>query len=180
MRARLLGWPGQVGIIFERKRFFERTLFEQKFSYIYTAYFSFEFSFEIQFFFERTAFERKPKIRKVWKNGIQKKKMNFERTLFDKTTSSRGNTYLRTRDMFPDPLRPLETPRDPSRPFETSDNLDSFPKSNISTRPLTQTCWECQLNCHESQLRQKMFYLIETFWREEILVLVLTVLQTSL
>jgi hypothetical protein len=88
MRARLLGWPGQVGIIFERKRFFERTLFKQKISYIYTAYFSFEFSFEIRFFFERTAFERKPKIRKVRKNGIQKKKMNFERTLFDQTTSS--------------------------------------------------------------------------------------------
>ena len=94
MRARLLGWPGQVGIIFERKRFFERTLFEQKFSYIYTAYFLFEFSFEIRFFFEWTAFERKPKIRKVWKNGIRKKKMNFERTLFDQTTLSRLDTWL--------------------------------------------------------------------------------------
>ncbi len=42
--------------------------------------------------FERTAFERKPKIRKVRKNGIQKKKMNFERTLFDQTTSSHRKT----------------------------------------------------------------------------------------
>ncbi len=40
-------------------------------------------------YFKRTAFERKPKIRKVQKNGIRKKKTNFERTLFDQTTLSR-------------------------------------------------------------------------------------------
>jgi hypothetical protein len=34
-------------------------------------------------------FERTSKIRKIRKNGIRKKKMNFERTLFDQTTSSR-------------------------------------------------------------------------------------------
>ena len=76
---------------FRKKKVFERTLFEQKFSYNYSVYFSFEFSFEIWVFFERTAFERKPKIRKIRKNEIRKKKMNFERTLFDQTTSSRFN-----------------------------------------------------------------------------------------
>ncbi len=35
-----------------------------------------------------TYFERTKKIRKIWKNEIQKKNMNFERTLFDQTTSS--------------------------------------------------------------------------------------------
>ncbi len=78
MRARLLGWPGQVGIFFERKRFFERTLFEQKFSYIYKAFFFVQIYFEIRVFrknsyskdctktalFKRTAFERKKWILK--------------------------------------------------------------------------------------------------------------------
>jgi hypothetical protein len=73
---------------FWKKKVFERTLFEQKFLYIYTAYFSFEFSFEIRFFFERTAFERKPKMKKIWKNGFRNKFFNFERTLFNQTTSS--------------------------------------------------------------------------------------------
>ena len=38
-------------------------------------------SFEIRLNFERTAFERMYKNSAFWKNGIRKKKMNFERTL---------------------------------------------------------------------------------------------------
>ena len=89
MRARLLGWP-------VRKKKVFRTLFEQKFSYIYTAYFSFEFSFEIRFFFERTAFKRKPKMKKIRKNGFWKTFFNFERTLFDQTTSSPHDHFPQT------------------------------------------------------------------------------------
>ncbi len=74
MRARLLGWPGQVGIIFERKRFFERTLFEQKFSYIYTAYFSFEFSFEIWFFFKERHSKESQKYEKFERTELERKK----------------------------------------------------------------------------------------------------------
>jgi hypothetical protein len=33
-------------------------------------------------------FERKPKMKKIRKNGFRKKIFNFERTLFDQTTSS--------------------------------------------------------------------------------------------
>ena len=69
MRARLLGWPGQVGIIFERKRFFERTLFEQKFLYIYKAYFSFELLLKFGFFLERTLIQK----------NVQKQRFSNER-----------------------------------------------------------------------------------------------------
>ncbi len=102
MGAGVWGWNPQLGDEsppirlaragrnnFQKKKVFERTLFEQKFSYIYTAYFLFKFSFEIFFFFERTAFKRKPKMKKIRKNGFQNKFFNFERTLFDQTTSSR-------------------------------------------------------------------------------------------
>jgi hypothetical protein len=90
MSARLLGWPGQVGIFFERKRFFERTLFEQKFSYIYKAFFSLEFLSKFMFFSKERLFERTYKNSAFRTNGIRKKKMNFERTLFEQTTSSRN------------------------------------------------------------------------------------------
>ena len=88
MSACLLGWPGQVGIFFKRKRFFERTLFEQKFSYIYKAFFSFEFLSKFVFFSKERLFERTYKNSAFRTNGIRKKKMNFERTLFEQTTSS--------------------------------------------------------------------------------------------
>ncbi len=39
-------------------------------------------------------FERTKKIRKIWKNEIRKKKMNFEWTLFDQTTSSHVLGFL--------------------------------------------------------------------------------------
>jgi hypothetical protein len=39
-------------------------------------------------YFERTLIRKNDKNKKIQKNGIRKKKMNFERTLFDQTTSS--------------------------------------------------------------------------------------------
>ena len=108
MGAGVWGWNPQLGDEsppvrlarsgrnnFWKKKVFEWTLFEQKFLYIYTAYFSFKFSFEICFFFKRTAFERKPKMKKIRKNGFRNKFFNFERTLFDQTTSSRRQRYFR-------------------------------------------------------------------------------------
>ncbi len=75
MRARLLGWAGQVGIIFERKRFFERMLFEQNFLYIYKAYFSFKFLSKFGFFFERTLIPKN--VQKL----LSKKKNEFRKNV---------------------------------------------------------------------------------------------------
>ena len=79
MRARLLGWPGQVGIIFERKRFFERTLFEQKFSYIYTAYFSFKFLSKFGFF-QKNAYSKEG-FKKNLKEQNSKEKNEFRKNV---------------------------------------------------------------------------------------------------
>jgi hypothetical protein len=53
MRARLLGWAGQVGI-----KVFQKNVMEQKFSYIYKAYFLFEFLSKFGFFSKERLFER--------------------------------------------------------------------------------------------------------------------------
>jgi hypothetical protein len=111
MRACLLGWPGQVGIFFERKRFFERTLFEQKFLYIYKAFFSFKFLSKFVFFSKERLFERTYKNSAFRTNGIRKKKMNFERTLFEQTTSSRFGCRIKPGSLAPEscvlPCAPL-------------------------------------------------------------------------
>ncbi len=87
MRARLLGWPGQVGIFFERKMNFERTLFEQKFSYIYKAFFFVQISFEIRVFFERML------IRK----NVQKQRFSNERHSKEKNEFRKN--VIRTNDL---------------------------------------------------------------------------------
>jgi hypothetical protein len=89
MRARLLGWPGQVGIFFERKRLFKRTLFEQKFSYIYKAFFFVRISFEIRVFFERTL------IRK----NVQKQRFSNEQHSKEKNEFRKN--VIRTNDLVP-------------------------------------------------------------------------------
>jgi len=71
-----------------KKIFKKRTLFEQKFSYIYNAYFSFEFLSKFGFFSKERLFERTYKNSAFRTNGVRKKKMNFVRTLFDQSTSS--------------------------------------------------------------------------------------------
>ena len=100
MRARLLGWPGQVGIFFKRKRFFERTLFEQKILYIYKAYFSFEFLSKIGVFSKERLFEGTYKNSAFRTNEIRKKILNFEQTLFDRTTSSRNLSTVEKKSFF--------------------------------------------------------------------------------
>ncbi len=86
--------PGKVVCSNNVLRFFERTLFEQKFSYIYKAFFSFEFLSKFVFFSKERLFERTYKNSAFRTNGIRKKKMNFERTLFEQTTSSLLNKGL--------------------------------------------------------------------------------------
>ena len=94
MGAGVWGWNPQLGDEsppvrlarsgrnnFWKKKVFERTLFEQKFSYIYTAYFSFEFSFEIRFFSK----ERHSKESQKWKK--------FERTDFETNFSISKERY---------------------------------------------------------------------------------------
>ncbi len=62
-------------------------VFKRKFLFIYKGYFLFNYPSKLAFFKE-LLFERMKKIRKFHKNGIRKKILNFERMLFDQTTSS--------------------------------------------------------------------------------------------
>ncbi len=107
MGAGVWGWNPQLGDesppvrlarsgmnILERKRFFERTLFEQKFSYIYKAFFSFKFLSKFVFFLKERLFERTYKNSAFQTNGIRKKKMNFVRKLFNQSTLSHGKWIL--------------------------------------------------------------------------------------
>jgi hypothetical protein len=65
---------------FRKKKVFERTLFEQKFSYIYRAYFSFEFSFEIRFF-RKNGIRKKAKNEKNLKERISKQIFQFRKNV---------------------------------------------------------------------------------------------------
>ena len=118
MRARLLGWAGQVGIIFERKRFFERTLFEQKFSYIYTANFFFWISFKIHFFlkerlfkrtvkkkFESTKFERKKWISKEHYSINQPRPLRLSTLSNQQCDKKKFDKKYVTKRMWPKKLR---------------------------------------------------------------------------
>jgi hypothetical protein len=62
-------------------------LIERKFLSIYKGYF-FSIIFQSYLFSKEVLFERMLKNSAFQKNGIQKKKLNFKRTLFDQSTSS--------------------------------------------------------------------------------------------
>ena len=72
--------------------FSKKLVSKKRFSYNYKCIFFVRIFVENAVFFERTAFERKPKMKKIRKNGFRKTFFNFERTLFDQTTSSRQIT----------------------------------------------------------------------------------------
>jgi len=94
MGAGVWGWNPQLGDEsppvrlarsgrnnFRKKKVFQRTLFEQKFSYIYMAYFSFEFSFEIFFFFRKNGIRKKAKNEKNSKERISKQIFQFRKNV---------------------------------------------------------------------------------------------------
>jgi hypothetical protein len=64
-------------------------LFEQKFSYIHTAYFLFEFSFEISFFFWKNGIRKKAKNEKNSKERISKQIFQFQKNV------------IRSKDLIP-------------------------------------------------------------------------------
>ncbi len=72
-----------------KSSFSKKLVSKKRFSYNYKWFFFVRIFFENAVFFERTAFERKTKMKKIRKNGFRKTFFNFERTLFNQTTSSR-------------------------------------------------------------------------------------------
>ena len=120
-------------------------LFEQKFSYIYSAYFSFEFLSKFGFFWKNANLKERFK-KKIQKNEIQKKKMNFERTLFDQTTSSHIERKYKLLQKYRNTSTRTQTETHKKTQTETQKETQKHKTTNTNRNEKSKKTTEMQLS----------------------------------